>query len=268
MSPLWVFTRHAIILAGWILFSRRIIGFSLEQDKSGEASLSRKMLVWSIVFLPLFGLSYALTSVDLLMSVEPAWYSTMFSIYAFAGMFQMGLALLAIMFIMLKRQGALAAVYTPSQLKDFGTLVFAFTIFMTYIGFSQYLLIWYANLPDETFFFLERQHGGWQFLFLTLVLFKFALPFFGLLSQKAKKNENWMLFVCGIIILGEILDLYWIVMPARHPGLMPISWMEVGIFLGFAGVFGLTVTRFFARNSVLASKDPRILESVHWRYWE
>jgi hypothetical protein len=268
LSAAWFFPRNLLILAVWVLFAWKIVGFSLEQDRTGDRMLSRRAINWSLGFMPIFAGTFALFSIDLLMSIAPTWYSTMFSVYCFAGMFQSGLALLTILFILFKRQGALAPVATPSHLKDLGTLVFAFTIFMTYIGFAQYLLIWYANLPDETSYFLLRQHGGWQFLFLTLPLLKFAVPFFGLLSQGLKKSDNWLMSVCMLTILGQFFDCYWMVMPSLSKHFVAFGWMEIGIFLGFAGLFGLTVSRFYSRYPVLAARDPRILQSVNWRFWE
>jgi hypothetical protein len=268
LSQPWFSVRHYLFLFIWYFFAWKLVGFSLKQDASGDIKLSRKMLLWSIVFLPVFAVTFSVTAFDLMMSLQPHWYSTLFAVYCFAGFFQSGLALLTILFILFKRQGALAQAATPSHLKDLGTLVFAFTIFMTYIGFSQYMLIWYANLPEETVFFLNRQQGGWQYLFLALPVFKFAIPFFGLLSQALKKNEKWLLAVCVVVLIGQYLDIYWLVMPALRATFVPIGWMEIGILALFAGVFGLAVSRFYAKYSVLATRDPRILQSVNWRFWE
>lgn len=268
LSPAWFGVRHIVFLAIWIFFANKLVGFSLKQDESGDVQLSRKMKIWSIAFMPLFAGTFSLAAFDLMMSLEPHWYSTLFAVYCFAGLFQSGLALLTIVFILLKRQGALAQAATPSHLKDLGTFVFAFTIFMTYIGFSQYMLIWYANLPEETFYFLDRQQGGWEYLFIALPIFKFAIPFFGLLSQSLKKRDGWLMTVCAVILIGQYLDVYWMVMPSMRATFVPISWLEIGTLALFAGVFGFFVLRFFARHSVLAARDPRILQSVNWRFWE
>lgn len=267
MSPLWVVARETLILLIWIFFARKLVGLSVAQDKSGDLRLSRKAIVWSIGFMPVFAITFSLMSFDLLMSLEPHWYSTMFGVYCFAGLFQSGMALITLIFLWMKR-GPLAHAATPSHVKDLGTFLFAFTIFMTYIGFSQYMLIWYANLPEETFYFAKRMAGGWIWLFVALPVVKFALPFFGLLSQGAKKHESWLISVCWIVILGQYLDIYWMVMPSVYPTFLPIGWMEVGAFLLFAGAFGISVARFYQKHSVLAARDPRILESVNWRFWE
>jgi hypothetical protein len=260
--------RHIVFFALWIFFSWKIVGLSLKQDATGDVLLSKKMIRWSIVFMAVFAGTFSLAAFDLMMSLQPHWNSTLFAVYCFAGLFQSGLALLTILFVALKRQGALAKVATPSHLKDLGTLVFAFTIFMTYIGFSQFMLIWYANLPEETVFFAARMQGGWEYLFLSLVVFKFAIPFFGLLSQTAKKNEKWLLAICAVVLIGEYVDIYWLTMPTVSESFVPFGWLEIGTLLGFIGLFGLVVARFFAKHPVLAARDPRILKSVNWRFWE
>jgi len=270
LSVPWMMPRDVLSLLIWIFFAWKIIyGLSLKQDETGDVRLTRRAMTWSIIFMPVFAFSFSLLSYDLVMSTEPGWYSTMFAVYTFAGLFQSTLAMIIIIFLLMMREnGPLARVATPSHVKDLGTLLFAFTIFMTYIGFSQYMLIWYANLPEETVYFFKRQEGGWVWLFLALPLFKFAIPFFGLLSQSAKKNATWLITVCALVLVGQFLDIYWMIMPSLHPQIVLIGWMEIGIFLGFAGIFGLAVTRFYARHSVLAYRDPYILESANWRFWE
>jgi hypothetical protein len=270
LSLPYMIPRDILVLALWLFFGWMIlIKISIRQDKTGDVLLTRKAINWSVAFMPVFAFSFSLLSYDLLMSLDPHWWSTMYAVYTFAGLFQSTLALITIIFLLMKRNdGPLSRVATPSHVKDLGTLLFAFTIFMTYIGFSQYMLIWYADLPDETIFFLKRQHDGWLWLFVALPLFKFAIPFFGLLSQQLKKMENWLIAICVVVLIGQYLDLYWLIVPARHVDFVPISWMEIGIFLGFAGLFGLAVSRFYATYSVLAYRDPNVLHSANWRFWE
>lgn len=270
LSLPWVASRDVLVILIWLFFAWKIIyDLSLKQDASGDVRLTRRAINWSLVFMPVFAFSFTLISYDLIMSVEPHWFSTMFAVYTFAGLFQSVVALILIIFVWMKRKdGPLSRVATASHVKDLGTLLLAFTIFMTYIGFSQYMLIWYANFPEETTYFFKRQDGGWVWLFALLPLFKFAIPFFGLLSQSAKKNEKWLITICALVLVGQYLDIYWMVMPALHPHFMAVNWMEIGIFLGFAGIFGLSVMRFYTRHSVLAYRDPYILESVNWRFWE
>ncbi len=269
LSSQWFIIRGIVFFAVWGLFAWKLVGYSLKQDTTGDPRLSRKAINLSVVFFPLFAGTFTVAAFDTVMSLEHKFFSTMFGVYCFAGMFQSGLALLAILFVRLKQPGRqLHAIATSSHVKDLGGLLFAFTVFMTYIGFSQYMLIWYANMPEETFWYMNRQQNGWVYLFVLLPLFKFAIPFFGLLSQAMKKNEKWLTFVCWMVIIGQFLDLYWLVMPTYSESLVPLGWMEIGIWLGFAGLFGLAVSRFYAKYSILAWRDPRVLESANWRFWE
>ncbi len=250
----------------WILFAYFLIRNSLRQEKTFALELTKKNINLSVAFLPIFALTFTLTAFDLLMSLEPRWYSTIFAVYCFAGLFQAGLSLIIILTIWLRRQGPLAEVVKPDHLKDLGVLLFAFTVFMAYIGFSQFMLIWYANLPEETFFFMKRIKSGWLSYAIALPLLKFVIPFLALLSQAAKRNEKIMLSVASMVLLGEWLDIYWIVVPVFQETPPVWSWVEIGILIGFLGLFGYAVTSFFRKNSVLAAGDPRIQESINWKH--
>src|SRR5574341_885373 len=250
----------------WILFAYYLVKNSLRQEKTLAFELSKKNINLSVAFIPIFGITFTLTAFDLLMSLEPRWYSTIFAVYCFAGLFQAGLSLIIILAIWLKRQGPLAEVVKPDHLKGLGVLLFAFTVFMAYVGFSQFMLIWYANLPEETFFFMKRITSGWLPYALALPILKFFIPFLALLSQDAKRNEKVMLTVASTVLIGEWLDLYWIVIPVFHETPPVWSGGEVGMLIGFAGRFGYAVTSFLRKNSVLATGDPRILESVNWKH--
>ena len=256
--------RQIGFLAVWILFGTLLVRNSVKQDVTGDAGLSKKNIYLSTAFIPIFAFTFTFACFDLLMSLEPGWYSTIFGVYCFAGLFQAGLSVIIILVILLRQRGPLAGVTNIYHLKDLANLLFAFSVFMAYIGFSQYMLIWYANLPEETVFFLKRFQNGWVWVAVLLTFLKFFIPFFGLMALKAKANEKWLIIVASIVIIGEWLDIYWIVAPNFKSNLILPNWVEIGIFLGFVGLFGMAITRFFQRNSVLAYNDPRILESVNW----
>lgn len=249
----------------WIIFSYFLVCNSVQQEKTKAIDLSSKNIKLAVAFLPIFALTFTLTAFDLLMSLEPRWYSTIFAVYCFSGLFQAGLALIIILSIWMRRKGPLTSVVKPDHLKDLGTLLFGFTVFMAYIGFAQFMLIWYANLPEETFFFLKRLKSGWLAITVLLPLLKFFIPFFALLSQAAKRNEKIMLTVATLVLIGEWINIYWMVAPTFFETPPSFGWMEVGILAGFAGLFCLSIGSFFRRYSVLASGDPRILESINWK---
>lgn len=257
--------RTIVYYSIWIFISRLLVGNSLKQDKSREISLTPRNNKLSALFMVLFAFSFTLFSFDLLMSLQPKWYSTIFGVYCFAGLFESGLALTAILTIAAARKGAFGNTFDKAHLKDLGTLLFAFTIFWGYIAFAQYMLIWYSNLPEETAFFLSRLRGGWQWLTLALPFLKFVIPFFILLSQPAKQNEKIMLTASTIIIFGQWLDIYWMVVPTFQPSLSLPGWLEIGIAAGFVGLFGLAVTSFYRKHSLVPVGDPRLLASANWR---
>jgi hypothetical protein len=257
--------RTGVFLLIWMAFGIIMVRNSLRQDTTSEENLSKKNIKLATAFLPIFAFTFTMACVDMLMSLEPRWYSTIFGVYCFAGLFQAGLAFIIILVIKLKRSGPLAGVVNPAHLKDLGGLLFAFSVFMAYIGFSQFMLQWYANMPEETFWFMRRLDGNWLWLALILPFFKFVIPFFGLLSQDAKRSEKRMLFVSTAVLIGCWLDVYWTVVPVFKEIPSLLSWAEIGIGLGFAGLFGLSLTWFFKKNSILPVGDPRIKASVNWQ---
>ncbi len=259
--------RNILFFLIWIFVARKFINYSLAQDAGGNQDLSPKATKFAILAVMLFAPTFAFFSYDVLMSMEPKWFSTMFTVYTFAGIFQSTLALMIIVFVKLKN-GQLKDVATPSHVKDISGLMFAFTIFMCYVGFSQFMLIWYANLPEETFFYLKRSEGGWLEVAYATWFFKFVLPFFGLLGQGQKKHDLWLMIVCWGVIIGQFLDIYWISVPAHHSSFVPIAWIEIGTLAMFTGLFGFFVSRWMSRHSLIPVGDPHVLASANWRFWE
>lgn len=233
---------------------------SLKQDKTGAVALTKRNKKISAPFLVLFGLTYTIASFDWLMSLEPHWFSTIFGIYCFAGLFESGMAVLILFVVALRRQGALAHVVNENHLHDLGKLMFAFCVFWAYIAFSQYMLLWYGNLPEEIGYMIRRTEGSWTPVALALLFGKFIIPFFLLISRPAKRKEGYLVFVSFWVLAAQWLDCYWMVFPVM--GKPVFGWQETGIFLGFLGLFVLSVTWVLQRIPPLALGDPRILEGV------
>ncbi len=160
-----------------MLFKNKIIGGSLDQDHSGDENITHKSVGWGIGFLLVFALSFSLFGVDLIMSLQPHWFSTIFGVYLFAGLFQSTMATMILMIIYCMRKGVLNGFVTEDHLHDLAKYLFAFTVFWAYIAYSQYMLIWYANLPEETIFYMPRVTGSWMYVTAALLLFKFIVPF-------------------------------------------------------------------------------------------
>lgn len=247
----------------WMLFAKVIVGRSLKQDETGDVSLTHRLVAPSVLFVLFFALSYSFFSLDTLMTLEPHWFSTIYGVYAFAGMFQSVMAVTIILIAYLWKKGLLKDMINENHLHDLGKFLFGFTVFWAYIAFSQYMLIWYANIPEETVFFEPRTHGSWGVISVSLILFKFIVPFFALLPQWAKRNVNHLVVISIWILVMQFVDLYWLVYPGYNHEQVILGLPEVGIFLGFIGLFIFAVTQFLSKHSLIPFKDPRIHESVN-----
>ncbi len=254
--------RSLVGMGIWIGFARYFCKQSIAQDTTGAISITKHLIRASVIFLPLFAISYTMASFDDIMSVEPHFFSTIFGVYQFSSLFNTGITTLTIIVILLQKRGLLNGLVTDHHLHDLAKWMFAFTVFWAYIAFSQYMLIWYANLPEETFFFIKRQTHGWQYWGVALALMKFILPFFLLIRKWAKVRANYVLSVGVLMLAASWVDLYWNVAPAFVENAR-WGWQEIGIFAGFFGLFGLTVSRFYSRHPLVPVKDPYLLEGVN-----
>ncbi len=257
------FIRNLVFLGVMWFFSKKLIGNSVAQDANGDFSYTARNRSLAPAFMILFGVLFTMASFDQLMSLDPHWFSTMFGVYCFSGAFYAILALTTILVVQLKRNGALQGIVNENHLHDLGKFMFAFTVFWAYIGFSQFLLIWYANLPEETGYFLNRMHNGWFAVSVFLLVGKFMVPFFLLLPRDAKRNEKMLLAVGAFMLIAQWIDMLWIVQPELYREGPRVGWIELGVTALFLGVFGLMVSRFMAKNNIVAIGDPRLAESVH-----
>lgn len=262
LNPTFFLIRNAIAICLWIFFAKKMVGNSLAQDKDSSYHWTEKNKFLAPIFLIVFALSFSMASFDLLMSLDPHWFSTMFGVYCFAGSFNSALALTTILVIWLVRRGDLKDVVNANHLHDLGKFLFAFTIFWAYIAFSQYMLIWYANLPEETMYFMTRLQAPWRNVSIFLLLGKFLVPFFALLPREAKRSECRLLFVAAWMLMAQWVDLSWLIQPETLKERGPHFAWEAGVGCLFLGVFGIAVLRFLTKNPVAASGDPKYAESV------
>ncbi|OFW27522.1 MAG: hypothetical protein A3H27_02500 [Acidobacteria bacterium RIFCSPLOWO2_02_FULL_59_13] len=264
LTPAFFVVRSIIYLSLWIMFSYFIVRSSRRQDADGNPSHTYKNIRLSAGFLVVFAITFWLASFDWIMSLEPHWYSTIFGLYHFAGLFLGGLAMITILAIWLERRGPLRGILTPEHLHDLGKLLFAFSTFWMYIWFCQYMLIWYANIPEETSYFVDRVRGFWGPVFLLNFLLNWAVPFVVLLSLPAKRNPSILLEVCWTILVGRWVDLYLMIFPplvGDHP---VFGVWEVGFMLGTGGVFFLVLFRAFRSAPLVPVNDPFLAESLHY----
>lgn len=255
--------RLFIFAVGCLIFRQVMVGNSLKQDQSGDESLTNKNVGPGVGFIVFFALMFSFFSVDLLMSLLPTWYSTIFGIYTFSGLFQAGMAFLAIVVVLMKRHGYVKGYVTDEHQHDVVKYLKGFTVFWAYIAFSQFMLIWYANLPEETEYYIMRSQGGWMSISLALLVFRFIVPFLALLPRGAKRNDNHVLVVSALVLVMQYVDIYWMVYPNFFDGHVTFGFWEVGIFAGFAGIFLLTVLSFWSKHSLVPLKDPRLHEAIN-----
>lgn len=262
LNPTFFVIRMLIFGIGLLIFKKVIVGNSLAQDKSGDDQLTYKNIGWSIGFMPFYALGFSFFCVDLLMSLMPTWYSTIFGVYGFSGMFQSFAAFLAIVLILMRRHGYVKGYVTVEHQHDVVKYMKAFTVFWAYIAFSQFMLIWYANIPEETEYYLMRMNGGWTAISLGLLIFRFIVPFLALLPRGAKRNDNHVLLVASLILVMQFVDIYWMVYPNFFEGQLTFGFWEIGLFAGFAGLFLAILMHFYSKNSLVAIKDPRMHEAL------
>ena len=250
----------------WALISRFLVGNSLGQDADADPKRTRKFETRCAPLILVFALSITFAGIDLQMSLEPHWFSTIWGVYLFAGALGTFMAFLGLLTMLIQRNGGMGHV-TDEHFHDIGKLMFAFTFFWGYIAFSQYMLIWYANIPEETIFYDLRQQGAWMPFSIALLFGKLIIPFLGLMSRHIKRNRKTLAFWGFWMLTFHFVDHYYIVMPnlakkLGEPGVLPHPGAEVLMWLGFGLLFtGLTLARAKSK-SLVPLRDPRLRESL------
>ncbi len=259
--------RLALYAAIWIGFWWLLRRSSQLEDKEGGMRQFQHSKMLSAIFIILFGLTISSAAWDWIMSIDAHWFSTMFGIYYFASMFVSALSFLTIAAIYLKREGFLPA-FNDSHMHDLGKFVFAFCVFWTYIWFCQFMLIWYANMPEETAYYAARmfQDAPYKVHFFMLFLLNFILPFLFLMPNYAKRNASWLTFVCCIILVGHWLDLFVMIMPGTMKEAGSIGLIEVGMPMVYFGVFCLVVSYFLSRAPLIPKQHPYLKETLAHHY--
>ncbi len=268
LNPVFFTIWSIITITLWYLLGKKMRSISLESDKNGpmDYETGKKWIfrntVWASLFTVFFALTVASTIPWLwLMSIDPHWYSTMYSWYTFASTFVSGMSLIALFVIYLKNRGELTYV-TDEHLHDLGKFMFAFSVFWTYLWFSQYMLIWYANIPEETTYFKIRVQGPYRGIFFFNLIVNFLCPLLILMRKGSKRNWTLMSFVAILVIFGHWIDFYQMVMPGtlkENSELMPF---EFGVPCLFIGLIMWGTGRYLSRHSLLAKNHPFLKESM------
>ena len=254
--------RMAAILGVWTLFSALLRRASLRQDATGDVAETRRTVKLAAGFLVCFAVTGCLAAFDWIMTLEARWFSTIFGFYNVAGILVSTVSAVALAAIALRRAGALPEL-SEGHLHDLGKLMFAFSTFWAYQWVSQFLLIWYSNIPEETAYFELRWEGGWLPIFFANIVLGWFVPFLLLLPRAVKRQPRTLLPLALLLLCARWLDIWQMVMPGNFP-IRP--WPGIYELAGLAGPLGLFayhVSRTFQRVPLLARRDPYFVESAH-----
>jgi hypothetical protein len=254
--------RAALYFGVWSFIAMLYYRRSRGQDTTGDPAVSAGLRRFAGPAIIVLALTQTLASVDWIMSLTPHWYSTMFGVYFFSGSFVGFIALLSVAAVAMRRATLLDTVISPEHLHDVGKFLFAFVAFWAYIAFSQFLLMWYANLPEETIWYKARMQGSWMHVSLFLMVGHFAAPFFYLMGRTVKRNGATLAVGGAWLLAMHFVDLYWQIMPTLHPeGLRP-SALDAAALVAVGGCFVAAASWLMRRQALVPLRDPRLAESL------
>ncbi len=251
-----------LLFAVWSWLSYRLRYWSLQQDKTGEAKCTFAMRKHAAYGIYLFAVTLTLASILWVKALEHQWFSTMYGVYYFAGSVWTTLATVYVITLVLKRTGPLSGVVHHRQFHDIGVLMLAFTVFYAYIHFSQYFLIWNAAMPEETFWYVQREKGSWWDIGLLLIFGHFLVPFLALLRIDTKLSLPLMIPLCIWAWMMHFCDMSFNIMPVLHPEGFVLHWMDLACMAFIGGVLSFVFIKYFNSHPPYPIKDPRLGEAL------
>ena len=252
--------RVFVIIGLWSLFYLFFVRNSKKQDSNKDQKLTTINIRLSAIFIPIFAFSISIAAIDWLMSIEPHWFSTIFGVYFFSGTVVAALAAVTLATVLLKEHGYLHPAMTNDHLFSLGALMFAFVNFWGYIAFSQYMLIWYADLPEETFWFLQKWEGSWVIFSIALIIIHFVVPYVTLLSQPSKMDPKRLKFISVWILFAHLFDIFWLVMPEMETmsdGYL-FSWIDLVFPIAVVGLIILVFNYKAKKENLVPIGDPKL----------
>jgi len=252
--------RVFVLIGLWSLFYFFFIRNSKKQDTTKDQKLTTTNIRLSAIFIPVFAITLTIAAVDWLMSIEPHWFSTIIGVYFFAGTVIAALAAVTLATVLLKENGYLHPAMTNDHLYSLGALLFAFVNFWGYIAFSQYMLIWYADLPEETFWFMQKWEGSWAIFSIGLIIIKFLVPYIVLVSQPSKMDPKKLKFISVWLLFAHLYDLFWFVMPEMEElsGGYSFSWIDLVFPIAAVGLIILVFNMKAKTENLIPVGDPKL----------
>jgi len=266
LNPGFFIIRAAIYFAFWSVCTWALNRFSLQQDRTARKRYRRRMQMVSGPGLAFLIISITFASVDWVMSLEPAWFSTIFGLIFVAAWSLSALSFAIVTMSWLSRRPPMDKVAQPRHFHDWGNLLLALVMLWTYFAFSQYLLIWSGNLPEETAWYVARKHGGWGVIALAIVILQFAFPFLTLLSRAAKKSSDRLATLALFILIMRVVDVIWLIEPAYNAERFHLSWMDVVAPIAMGGLWMSVFAWQLQKRPLIAINDPQVeaaLETTH-----
>lgn len=262
LNPTFFLIRTLIYFGIWTFLALRLYKVSRQQDAGHSPEVTKKARMISAPGVILFAITTTFAAWDWIMSLDAHWYSTIFGAYYFAGSAMSLMALAIILVLVMARKGVLNHAITVEHYHDMAKMMFAFTVFWAYMAFSQYFLIWYANIPEETIWYLERWEGSWKYVSLAIVFGHFVAPFFLLITRAAKRSPGMLMFIAAWMLVIHFVDLYWLVLPnLSHHG-AHFSWMDLTTMVGIGGIFLWYFWRRYTSGAAVPVNDPKLAASI------
>lgn len=258
--------RQLLYFAIWGYLGHRLYKVSIEMDKTNDWGLAQALRNLSAPGILIFALTIAFASFDWLMSLDAHWFSTMFGVYFFAMSFQALFPILILMVFWLHKKEILKNTIGKAHIYDLGAWFFGFSVFYAYIAFSQFLLIYYANIPEETLWFYHRLEGSWEWVTYSLLFGRFIIPFILLLNRDTKHNQKLLVFTSILVIVMHFVEIYWIIMPVMSHSGVAISWIDFTTFIGLGGIFMGLFFQQFKKNNIVPINDPQLSNSLSRQY--
>ena len=255
------FARAVLYILGWWYASKRLIALSRKEDKEGGLSNHKKSITISAIFIVFFGYTSSMMAWDWIMSIDTHWFSTLFGWFVFSSMGVTGFTMIALLAIYLKRKGYLEYV-NENHIHDLGKWIFSFSVLWTYMWFSQFMLIWYSNIPEEVTYYMARW-DYYNFLFWATSVINFIFPLLILMSRDGKRNYNYIFTVGIFVLIGHWFNVFLMIAPGTLKDHWQIGFVEIGMFLGFLGLFLMIVHKALTKAPLFVENHPYAYETKH-----